>query len=125
MEKSRTHKRASVWHIGDIYRLLCGTHHHAAVKVDADSCGETPCVVQLKHVWGLYGAMGQWGQGLAEPCEIFPVICFSPIFYRSSTLSEGWRHSVRAALGSYNSIQELFLHSKYIESLLLWDSHAY
>lgn len=72
MEKSRAHKRASVWHIGDIYRLLRGTHHHAAVKVDADSCGETPCVVQLKHVWGLYGAMGQWGQGLAEPCGIFP-----------------------------------------------------
>lgn len=58
MEKSRAHKRASVWHIGDIYRLLCGTHHHAAVKVDADSCGETPCVVQLKHVWGDMGPRG-------------------------------------------------------------------
>lgn len=58
MEKSRAHKRASVWHIGDIYRLLRGTHHHAAVKVDADSCGETPCVVQLKHVWGDMGPRG-------------------------------------------------------------------
>lgn len=45
-------------HIGDIYRLLRGTHHHAAVKVDADSCGETPCVVQLKHVWGDKGPRG-------------------------------------------------------------------